>query len=72
MEAPWSLPGHRIVTTIHDVMEQLVETRPKVSHPAFFEPNVFRSDDHWYQIVMDAFWKDMLPGLLDVWDEKRA
>ncbi|KAH8053274.1 hypothetical protein JL720_14755 [Aureococcus anophagefferens] len=63
---------HRIVTTIQDVMEQIVETTPKVTSPAYFEPNVFRSDDHWYQIVMDAFWKDAIPALQDVWDEKRA
>ncbi|KAJ8609631.1 hypothetical protein CTAYLR_006267 [Chrysophaeum taylorii] len=63
---------HRIVTAFQDIMEQIVEAKPRVCSPAFFEPDVSKDGASWYAVVADNFWERALPALRETWDENRA
>ena len=69
----------RIVTTMQDLFEQVLETnesaptpQDKICSAAFFEPRVEADGDVWFQIVIDHFWEKTLESLQEMWDTGRA
>ncbi len=69
----------RIVTTMQDLFEQVLETnesaptpQDKICSAAFFEPRVEADGDMWFQIVVDHFWEKTLESLQEMWDTGRA